>query len=80
MPIRKIHAGQVYLGKEVLKALGIRDGDEVEIEIKEGEIVLRPIRAIDKDTLDLIKMLKETKASGDYTDYFEEYDYEDIGG
>ena len=80
MPIRKIHAGQVYLGKEVLKALGIRDGDEVEIEIKEGEIVLRPIRAIDEDTLDLIKMLKETKASGDYTDYFEEYDYEDIGG
>jgi len=80
LPIRKIHAGQVYLGKEVLKALGIRDGDEVEIEIKEGEIVLRPIRAIDKDTLDLIKMLKETKASGDYTDYFEEYDYEDIGG
>ena len=42
--------------------------------------MLRPVKAIDKDIFDLIKMLKETKASGDYTDYFEEYDHEDIGG
>jgi len=81
VPIRRrVHAGQVYLGREVLGALGIRDGDEVELEIKDGEAVIRPVKAIDKDTLDLIRLLGEVKASGGREDYFEEYDYEDISG
>ncbi|OYT40608.1 MAG: hypothetical protein B6U89_01640 [Desulfurococcales archaeon ex4484_58] len=83
MPIRrKIHAGHIYLGKEVLDALGIKDGDEVELEIRDGEAVIKPIKVIDRDTLDLIRLLKEVevKASGGREDYFEEYDYEDIGG
>ncbi len=81
MPIkRKIHAGQVCLGKEILNALGIKDGDEVELEIKKGEAVIRPAKTIDKDTLELIKILRESRASGGHEDYFEEYDYEDVGG
>ncbi|MCD6095945.1 MAG: AbrB/MazE/SpoVT family DNA-binding domain-containing protein [Thermoprotei archaeon] len=81
MPVRrKIHAGQVYLGKEILNALGIKDGDEVELEVKEGKVVIRPVKVIDKDTLDLIRLLREVKTSGSREDYFEEYDYEDVGG
>ncbi len=77
---RRVHAGQVYLGKEVLEALGIKDGDEVEIEVRGDSIVIRLVKTVDRDTLDLIKMLKEVKALGDREDYFEEYDYGDIGG
>lgn len=81
MPVRrKIHAGQVYLGKEILNALGIKDGDEVELEVKEGKVVIRPVKVIDKDTLDLIRLLREVKTRGSREDYFEEYDYEDVGG
>lgn len=81
MPVRrKIHAGQVYLGREILNALGIKDGDEVELEVKEGKVVIKPVKVIDKDTLDLIRLLREVKTSGSREDYFEEYDYEDIGG
>jgi len=81
LPVRrKIHAGQVYLGKEILNALGIKDGDEVELEVKEGKVVIRPVKVIDKDTLDLIRLLREVKTRGSREDYFEEYDYEDVGG
>jgi len=81
LPVRrKIHAGQVYLGREILNALGIKDGDEVELEVKEGKVVIRPVKDIDENTLDLIRLLREVKTSGSREDYFEEYDYEDIGG
>jgi len=76
---RRIHSGQVYLGKELMEALGIKDGDEVELEARGKEIIIRPVKEMDKDTLDLIRMLKETKAIGGHEDYFKEYDYEDIG-
>ena len=82
MPIRRrIHAGQVYLGKEVLDASGIKNGDEVEIEVKEGEVIIRPTKVtVDKDTSDLIKLLSESREVGSREDYFEEYDYDDVGG
>jgi len=80
LPVRRrIHAGQVYLGKEVLQTLGVRDGDEVELEIRGGELVIRPVRELDENTLDLLKILREIKAGGGHEDYFEEYDYDDIG-
>ncbi len=56
MPVRRrVHAGQVYLGKEILDALGNEEEDEVELEVRGNEVVIRPVKAIDKDTLDLIK-------------------------
>lgn len=59
MPVRRrIHAGHVYLGKEVLDTLGIKDGDEVELEIREGEVVIRPVRAIDKRYSGIDKVVK----------------------
>lgn len=81
MPIRrKVHAGQVYLGKEIINALGIKDGDEVELEVRGSEVIIRPAKAIDKKTLELMRLLKEARAGGSREDYFEEYDYEDVGG
>jgi len=81
LPVRRrVHAGQVYLGKEVLSTLGIKDGDEVELEVRGGEVVLRPVKAVDSATMDLIEMLKNPRAEGGREDYFEEYDYEDVGG
>ncbi len=77
---RRIHAGQVYLGREVLRALGVRDGDEVEIEVRGREVVLRPIETVDRDTRELLEILEKPQASGGREDYFEEYDYGDIGG
>ena len=40
----------------------------------------RFVKTLDKDALVLIKMLKETRAYGNYVDYFKEYCYEDVGG
>jgi len=81
LPIRrKVHAGQVYLGKEIINALGIKDGDEVELEVRGSEVIIRPAKAIDKKTLELMRLLKEARAGGSREDYFEEYDYEDVGG
>ena len=77
---RRVRSRRIYLGREVMDALGISDGDEVELEVRGGEAVVRPVRAIDKDTLDLIRLLREVKAGGSHKDYFEEYDYEDISG
>jgi len=76
---RRIHAGHVYLGKSILRALDIRDGDEVEIEVRGREIIIRPVKTIDKYTLNLIKILEESKSYGGREDYFKEYDYEDTG-
>jgi len=81
LPIRRrVHAGHVYLGKEILDVLGIKDGDEVELEVREGEAIIRPVKVVDKDTVDLIRLLREVRASGGREDYFEEYDYENISG
>ena len=81
MPIRRrVHAGHVYLGKEVMDALGVKDGIEVEIEVRGGLAVIKPVRKLDEDTLDLLKLLEEAEASGNREDYFGEYGYEDVGG
>ena len=63
-----------------MSALGIKDGDEVELEVRRGEVVIRPVKSIDKSTLELLKILRESRAHGGYEDYFEEYNYEDTGG
>ncbi len=80
MVIRKVHAGHVYLGRTILAALGLRDGDKVEIELRNGEVVLRPVRGSDDSARKLIKLLEESSAEGGREDFFEEYEYEDVGG
>ncbi len=77
---RRINAGHVYLGRSVLEAPRIRDGDEVYIEVRGDVVIIKPVGGVDKDTLELIKMLEETRAYGGHVDYFEEYDYGDLGG
>ena len=66
---RRIHSGQVYLGREVMKVLGVKDGDIVEVEVREGEAVIRSVKSTDKSTLEMLKILKETKAYGGYEDF-----------
>ncbi len=39
--------------------------------------MIRHAKADDKDTLDLLRLLKEVKSSGDREDYFEEHDCTD---
>ena len=39
--------------------------------------MIRPVKTVDRDTLDLIRLLREIKAGGGRKDYF---NYEDVGG
>ena len=77
---RRVRAGHVYLGREVMEALGVKDGDVVEIGVRDDEAVIRPVRTVDGETLDLVRLLGEAKAGGGREDYFEEYDYGDMDG
>jgi len=42
---------QVTLPKEVVKALDLRIGDDLEIEVKQGRVVITPVTVIPKDEL-----------------------------
>ena|GEM_PF-1582895 len=76
---RRIHAGQVYLGKQIMESLNMKDGDEVIVEARNGVVIIRPVRSIDEHTKKLLLMLEKTELMGSSDDYFQEYDYEDIG-
>ncbi len=52
-----------------MKVLGVKNGDIVEVEVREGEAVIRPVKSTDKSTLEILKILKETKAYGGYEDF-----------
>jgi len=81
LPVRRrIHSGQVYLGREVMSLLGVKDGDEVELEVRDGVAIIKPVKSVDESTLELLKILKEPRAAGSYEDFFEEYSYDDIEG
>lgn len=42
---------QVTLPKEVVKALDLKIGDELEIEVKRGRVIITPVMVIPKDEL-----------------------------
>ena len=49
MPVvRVIRHGQITLPKEFRKALGVKEGDILEAEMKENQVVLKPKTLIDK--------------------------------
>ena len=50
--------GQVVLPKDVRDRLGLRPGTELDVEVRDGVVVLRPIRKITVD--DLLGMLAWT--------------------
>lgn len=52
--------------------------DEMESKTKDNGVATRPMRTVDKNTLDLIEVLRRPEAYGGHEDYFKEYDYEDI--
>ena len=43
--------GQVVLPKDVRDRLGLRPGTELDVEVRDGVVVLRPIRKITVDDL-----------------------------
>ncbi|MEM4721815.1 MAG: AbrB/MazE/SpoVT family DNA-binding domain-containing protein [Candidatus Methanomethylicaceae archaeon] len=50
MPVVKISASRrVTIPKEILKALGLREGQLVEITRKDGVVVIKPTDAMDPD-------------------------------
>ena len=52
MTITKLSTkGQIVLPKEIRDALGLASGTELEIEIKDGTVLLRPIRNTSVDDL-----------------------------
>jgi len=57
MAITKLSTkGQVVLPKEVRDTLGISSGTELEVEVRDGVVLLRPIRKTTVD--DLLGMLE----------------------
>ena len=49
MPVvRVIRHGQITLPKEFREALGVKEGDILEAEMKENQVVLKPKTLIDK--------------------------------
>jgi AbrB family looped-hinge helix DNA binding protein len=57
MPITKLSTkGQVVLPKEIRDTLGICSGTELEVEVRDGVVLLRPIRVTTVD--DLLGMLQ----------------------
>ena len=49
MPIIKVlRHGQITLPKELREVLGVKEGDILEAEMKENQVVLRPKTLIDK--------------------------------
>lgn len=49
MPKSKVERrGRVLIPKKVREKADIRGGESVEVKIKDGEIVLRPVKSLDK--------------------------------
>ncbi|MBS3983781.1 MAG: AbrB/MazE/SpoVT family DNA-binding domain-containing protein [Dethiobacter sp.] len=49
--IKLRNRAQITLPKEVVKTLGLKNGDDLEIEIKRGRVIITPIAVIPKDEL-----------------------------
>ena len=63
MPVIKvIRNGQITLPKEFRDALGVKEGDILEAEIKENQMVLKPKILIDKIPESEFELSKQGKA------------------
>ncbi len=49
--IKLRNRAQITLPKEVVKSLGLKNGDDLEIEIKRGRVIITPVAVIPKDEL-----------------------------
>ena len=49
--IKLRNRAQITLPKEVVKTLGLKIGDDLEIEIKRGRVIITPVAVIPKDEL-----------------------------
>jgi len=49
--IKLRNRAQITLPKEVVKTLGLKNGDDLEIELKRGRVIITPVAVIPKDEL-----------------------------
>ncbi|UZE92142.1 MAG: AbrB/MazE/SpoVT family DNA-binding domain-containing protein [Methanosarcinales archaeon] len=71
----KMHSGKLYIPKRFLKALNIQPDSEIEVELENDHIVIRPSVGVDKGAKRLLELLKNPPY-GLAED--KEYSYEDI--
>ena len=65
---------QVTLPAAIRHALGVEEGDLLEVEARDGEIVFRPKVLIDKQHLDLIQEGLDAVKQGDVSEAFDDID------
>jgi AbrB family looped-hinge helix DNA binding protein len=51
MLIKLRNRAQITLPKEIVKALGLKSGDDLEIRIEKGRVIITPVAVIPKDEL-----------------------------
>jgi antitoxin component of MazEF toxin-antitoxin module len=42
----KFEGGKLPIPADIIRKVGLRDGDEVEVGLEEGKVIIRPITAI----------------------------------
>ncbi len=60
--VRVIRHGQITLPKEFRDALGVKEGDILEAEMKENQVVLKPKTLIDKIPESELELSEQGKA------------------
>ncbi len=67
MPIAKIRTNrQVTIPKAVFDELGLKEGEYVEVTLKEKTIVLKPKALIDKDLEEALEDIEEGRVIGPF--------------
>ena len=57
---------QITIPSEIIKSLGLSEGDKFDVEIKDGGIFLRPVVVYPKEKMDEIaKLIKKAEAEAE---------------
>lgn len=62
--VKVIRNGQITLPAEARKALRLKEGDCLEAEVVEGEVRLKPVAVVDRETV--WRRIREAQASVRY--------------
>lgn len=49
---------RIAIPKEIREALGIREGDEVELKLEKGQVIMKPIWLVDNPTESLSGLIR----------------------
>ena len=60
------NGSQITIPSEIIKSLGLSEGDKFDVEIKDGGIFLRPVVVYPKEKMDEIaKLIKKAEAEAE---------------